>query len=172
MLDTILLIERRDSTHTLRTEAIPRSKGRRNVEGNAHTGDVVFADLVNVLEIGCPEESIDARPMRQATALKAAELSFVLDGVRRLESEFLNAAIIRRPLLLGQTRLATRRFHPLELSHIGEVTVVLPIVWSMGVKKGHRDFLKARWRKIKRETYVFQLRAFPRKPLLLDLGLL
>jgi hypothetical protein len=37
------------------------------------------------------------------------------------------------------------------LSDIGKLAVVLPIVWSMGVKKGHGHFLKGCPRKIKRE---------------------
>jgi hypothetical protein len=80
--------------------------------------------------------------MRQTAALETAELGLVLDRVRRLESEFLDPTIVRRPLLFRQTCLATGGFHPLELSDIGKLAIVLPVVWSMGVKEGHGHFLK------------------------------
>src|SRR5690606_38282050 len=93
--------------------------------------------LSHVFQVRRLEKGIDARPMRQLTSLKTADLALVLDGVRRLETELFGALTFPFPLSGGNHRFGVLGFVPGKPADIRELARVPTVIWCVPIVKDH-----------------------------------
>src|SRR5689334_1684123 len=74
-VEPITVVESRDAAHSLRTEARSRPVGCGRVEGSAHKGGLVVANLANVFAIGRLHKGVDAGESRLMTPAKERDIA-------------------------------------------------------------------------------------------------
>ncbi|WP_205717440.1 hypothetical protein [Actinomadura soli] len=79
--------------------------GGAGVERRAHHGDLVLADLGDVLQVRRLQERADAGEVRHLAALEGGRRLPVLDGVRRGKAEPVRAAQLLPVPIVGELRL-------------------------------------------------------------------
>src|SRR5579885_3519871 len=120
-VDGVAVIERRDAPHRLRSEPRARAEGGRGVEGHAHEGGLVPADLPDVLAVRRLHEGINPREGGLMTAAEAGD-GPIDHGVRGLEPVLERAADLLFLLLLRDLReplqvARAAKLRPLALRH-------------------------------------------------------
>ena len=131
-------VERRDAA-ILRAEARAGLIRGRDIEGHAHESDIIFNYLANVFQVRRLQERVDAGPVRQPTALEAADRGLVLDRIDALEAELLAAPDLLFPLRGRKRGFVLERFHTLQPGEIRQGALVLAVVGSVSVIKSHVD---------------------------------